>query len=99
VALRRRFENSSEERVAIPIKTLSDDDLAKFVHEIVELGRKHGFVARGDFYALAEAAAILGPRNMLSEPVLSNPKLTASEKVRVMIDLCAEVRALGRAQV
>ena len=97
-ALRRRFENSKEP-LAIQIKALSDDELATFVHEIVELGRKHGFVARGDFYELAEAAATLGPRNLLSEPVLSNPKLTASEKVRVMIDLWTEARALGRLPV
>jgi len=98
VALRRRFENSKEP-LAISITALSDDQLARFVHEIVEVGRQHGFDDRGDFYALAEAAAILGPRNLLSKPVLSNPNLTGSEKVGVMVDLCAEARALRQAPV
>ena len=97
-ALHRRFENSKEQ-IAISITTLPHEQLASFVHEIVEVGRKHGFVARGDFYALAEAATILGPRDLLSKPVLSNPKLTASEKVRVMVDLCEEARGLRRAPV
>jgi hypothetical protein len=99
LALRRRFENSNEEPVAISIRTLSDDELARFVHDIVELGRPHGFVLRGDLYALVEAAAIFGPRNLLSEPVLSNPGLSAGEKVRVMVDLCTEARTLGQASV
>lgn len=94
LALRRRFEKSREP-LAISITTLPDDELASFVHEIVELGRKHGFVARGDFYALAEAAATLGPRNLLSNAVLTNPNLTASEKVSVMVDLHAAARGLG----
>jgi len=98
-ALRRRFENSNEEPVATSIKKLSADELARFVHDIVELARPHGFVLRGDLYALVEAAAIFGPRNLLSEPVLSNPSLAASEKVRVMVDLCTEARNLGQAPV
>ena len=97
--LRRRFENSNGELVAISIRTLSDNELASFVHDIVELGRLHGFVLRGDLYAFVEAAAIFGPRNLLSEPVLSNPGLSASEKVRVMVDLCTEARTLGQASV
>jgi len=98
-ALRRRFENSKEELVAISIARLSDDELASFVHEIVGAGRRHGFVLRGDLYSLAEAAAMFGPRNLLSEPVLSNPGLSAREKVRVMVDLCTEARTQGQAPV
>ena len=98
-ALRRRFENSNEEPVAISVRTLSDDELASFVHDIVKLGRPHGFVLRGDLYALVEAATIFGPLNLLSEPVLSNPGLSASEKVRVMVDLCTEARTLGQPPV
>src|SRR3954471_19618873 len=94
LALRRRFENSKEQ-VAISITALSDAELARFVREIVGLGRRHGFVLRGDLYALVEAAVMLGPRNVISEPVLSNLNLTAGEKVRVMVDLCNEARALG----
>jgi hypothetical protein len=97
LALRRRFENSNEEPIAISIKKLSDDELASFVHDIVKLGRPHGFVLRGDLYALVEAAAIFGPRNLLSETVLSNPGLSANEKVRVMVDLCTEARTLRQA--
>jgi hypothetical protein len=99
LALRRRFENSNEEPVATSIKKLSADELARFIHDIVELGRAHGFVLRGDLYALVEAATIFGPRNLLSEPVLSNPGLSASEKVRVMVDLCTEARTLGQPPV
>ena len=96
LALRRRFEKSNGELVAISITTLSDDELERFVHEIVELGRRHGFVLRGDLYALVEAAVMLGPRNLISEPVLSNPNLTAGERVRVMVDLRNEASALGQ---
>ena len=96
LALRRRFENSNEELVAISIATLSGDELGSFVHEMVELGRAHGFVLRGDLYALVEAAAMVGPRKLLSQPALSNPNLTASERVRVMVDLCTEARHLGQ---
>jgi hypothetical protein len=99
LALRRRFESSNEEAVAISITKLSDEELASFVHEMVECGRTHGFALRGDLYALVEAAAVLGPRNLLTETVLTNPNLTASERVRVMVDLCNEARALGRAPV
>jgi hypothetical protein len=99
LALRGRFENSTEKRVAISIATLSDDQLASFIHGIVEVGRRHGFVLRSDLYALVEAAAMLGPRNLISEPVLSNPNLTAGERVRVMVDLCNEARALGQKPV
>src|SRR3954468_4918905 len=99
LALRRQFEKSNGEPVAVSITTLSDDELGRFVHEIVELGRSDGFVLRGDLYALVEAALMLGPRNVISEPVLSNPNLTAGEKVRVMVDLCNEARALGQKPV
>jgi hypothetical protein len=99
LALRRRFEKSDDESVAIHIAKLSDIELASFVHEVVLLGRGHGFLLRGDLYALVEAAALLGPRNLLSEPVLSNPDLSASERVHVMVDLCTEARRLGQAPV
>jgi hypothetical protein len=56
-------------------------------------------VLRGDLYSLVEAAAMLGPRNLVSKSVLSNPNLTANEKVRVMVDLCTEAKALGQVPV
>lgn len=95
-ALRRRFENSNEERVAISITKLSDDQLASFVHEIVELGRTHGFALRGDFYSLVEAAAIFGRDTVLLDVVLTNPDLSAREKVCVIVDLCKEARCSKR---
>jgi hypothetical protein len=99
LALRRRFSTSDGELLAVSIKTLSDDELATFIHEIVELGRTHGFALRGDLYSLVEAAAMWGPRNLISKPVLSNLNLTAAERVRVMVDLCMEARTLGQAPI
>ena len=97
-ALRRRFENFDGEPVAVSIKTLSDDDLAKFVHEIVDAGRAHGFVLRGDLYSLVEATAIYGRDNVLLDVVLKNPNLSAQEKVCVAVDLCKGARASGLAR-
>ena len=95
-ALRRRFENSNEEPIAISIKKLSDDELASFVHEIVALGRTHGFVLRGDLYSLAEAAAIFGRDNVLVDVVLTNSRLSAHEKVGVIVDICEKRRPPGQ---
>ena len=92
-ALRRRFENSNGEQVALSIKTLSDDDLAKFVHEIVDAGRAHGFVLRGDLYSLVEAAAIYGRDNVLLDVVLTNTHFSAQEKVCVIVDFCKQSRS------
>ena len=94
-ALRRRFENSKE-TVAASIKKVSDDELATFVHEIVEVGRTHGFVLRGDLYSLVEAAAIFGRNNVLLDVVLTNPHLSAHEKVCVIVDVCKGARPSGR---
>ena len=91
-ALRRRFENSKEP-LAIQIKALSDDQLASFVREIVDVGRAHGFVLRGDFYSLVEAAAIFGRDNVLLDVVLTNPHFSAEEKVCVIVDLCKHLRS------
>ena len=90
LALRRRFENSKEQ-VAISIPTLTDDQLASFVHEIVEAGRAHGFVLRGDLYSLVEAAAIFGRDDVLLDVVLTNQKLSAQEKVSVIVGFCRQV--------
>ena len=86
-ALRRRFENSKEQ-LAISIATLSEDELAGFVHEIVNVGRKHGFVLRGDLYSLVEAVAIFGHENALLDAMLTNRQLSPQEKVRVIVDFC-----------
>lgn len=91
-ALRRRFENSKEQ-VAISITALSDAELASFVHEIVGFGRAHGFVLRGDVYSLVEAAAIFGRDNVLLDVVLTNPNLSAQEKVSVIVELCRQARS------
>jgi hypothetical protein len=96
LALRQRFENSNKELVAIPITTMSDDELASFVHEIVKSGRIHGFVLRGDLYSLVEAAAIFGRDNVLLDVVLMNPDLSAQEKACVIVDLCKQARSPGR---
>jgi len=93
LALRRRFENSKGEQVAISIAKLSDDELVSFVHEIVEAGRTHGFVLRGDLYSLTEAAAIYGRDNVLLDVVLTNPHLSAHEKVCVIVDFCKDTRS------
>jgi len=93
LALRRRFENSKEEPVAISIKKLSADELARFVHDIVELGRAHGFELRGDLYSLAEAAAIYGRHNVLLDVVLTNTRLSAHEKVGVIVHICKKGRS------
>ena len=93
LALRRRFENSSEERIAISIQTLSDDELAGFVHEIVEVGRKHGFELRGDLYSLVEAVAIFGRENALLDAMLTNEQLSPQEKVSVIVDFCEHLRS------
>ncbi|HEY7665138.1 MAG TPA: hypothetical protein VH934_18630 [Xanthobacteraceae bacterium] len=98
LALRRRFENSSEERIAISIPTLSDDELAGFVHEIVEVGRKHGFVLRGDLYSLVEAVVIFGRENALLDPMLTNRQLSPQEKVSVIVDFCKAARTRGLAR-
>jgi hypothetical protein len=98
LALRQRFENSSEERVAIPIKTLSDDELASFVHEIVEVGRKHGFVLRGDLYSLVEAVAIFGRDKALLDAMLTNQQLSPREKVCVIVDFCKGAPICGLAR-
>jgi len=92
LALRRRFENSKEQ-VAISITALSDAELASFVHEIVGLGRVHGFVLRGDVYSLVEAAAIFGRDNVLLDVVLTNPNCSAQEKVSVIVGLCKQLRS------
>jgi len=92
-ALRRRFENSNEEPVAISVRTLSDDELASFVHDIVKLGRAHGFVLRGDLYSLAEAAAIYGRDNVVVDVALTNSRLSAHEKVGVIVDICKKGRS------
>ena len=91
-ALRRRFENSKEP-LAIQIKALSDDQLASFVREIVDVGRAHGFVLRGDFYSLVEAAVIFGRDNVLLDVVLTNPHFSAQEKVSVVVGLCKQLRS------
>src|SRR3954471_567174 len=96
LALRRRFEKSNGELVAISITTLSDDELGRFVHEIVELGRRHGFVLRGDLYSLAEAAAIYGRENVLLDVVLTNPNFSAQQKVSVILGLCKQLRSFGQ---
>jgi hypothetical protein len=98
LALLRRFENSTEERIAIPIPTLSDDELAGFVHEIVEVGRKHGFVLRGDLYSLVEAVAIFGRENALLDAMLTNQQLSPHEKVSVIVDFCKGARICGLAR-
>jgi hypothetical protein len=92
LALRRRFENSKEQ-VAISITALSDAELTSFVHEIVGLGRVHGFVLRGDVYSLVEAAAIFGRDNVLLDVVLTNPNFSAQEKVSVIVGLCKQLRS------
>jgi hypothetical protein len=92
LALRRRFENSKEQ-VAISITALSDAELASFVHEIVGLGRVHGFVLRGDVYSLVEAATIFGRDNVLLDVVLTNPNFSAQEKVSVIVGLCKQLRS------
>ena len=94
LALRRRFENSkNEEQLAISIRALSDDQLASFVHEIVEAGRTHGFILRGDLYSLVEAAAIFGRDDVLLDVVLTNANLNAQEKVSVIVELCRQARS------
>jgi len=98
LALRRRFENSDEEPVAISIGTLCDDELARFVHDIVDLGRAHGFVLRGDLYSLADAAAIFGRDNVVVDVVLTNSRLSAHEKVSVIVDICKKGRSTRRAR-
>jgi len=90
--LRRRFENSNEP-LAISITALSDDQLASFVREIVDAGRAHGFVLRGDFYSLVEAAAIFGRDEVLLDAVLMNPDLSAQEKVSVIVGFCKHARS------
>ena len=92
LALRRRFEKSKE-APAVSITTLSDDQLASFVHEIVDAARTHGFVLRGDLYSLVEAAAIFGRDNVLLDVVLTNPNLSAQEKVSVIVELCRQARS------
>lgn len=93
LALRRRFENSKAEPLAVSITTLSDDQLASFVHEIVDAGRAQGFVLRGDLYSLVEAAAIFGRDNVLLDVVLTNANLSAHEKVCVIVELCKQARS------
>ena len=97
LALRRRFENSKES-LAISITTLSDDELAGFVHEIVEVGRKHGFVLRGDLYSLVEAVAIFGRENALLDAMLTDQRFSPQEKVRVIVDFCKGARTCGLAR-
>jgi hypothetical protein len=92
MALRRRFEHSKEP-LAISITALPDDQLASFVREIVDAGRAHGFVLRGDLYSLVEAVAIFGRDNILLDVVLTNPNLSAQEKVCVAVDLCKQLRS------
>ena len=92
-ALRARFKNSKEQ-VAVRIE--AHDDLAQFVHEIVDVGRTHGFVLRGDLYSLVEAAAIFGRDNVLLDVVLTNANLSAQEKVSVIIGFCKQVRSFRR---
>ena len=92
VALRRRFEDFNNEPVAISIRTLSDGELATFVHDIVELGRAYGFVLRGDLYSLAEAAALFGRENVLIDVVLTNSRLSAHEKVGAIVHICKKGR-------
>ena len=94
-ALRARFKNPKEQ-IAVPIPALSNDDLARFVHEIVDVGRTHGFVLRGDLYSLVEAAAIFGRDNVLLDVVLTNANLSAQEKVSVIIGFCKQVRSFRR---
>ena len=94
-ALRARFERSKEQ-VAVSITTLSDDELASLVHQIVDAGRAHGFVLRGDLYSLVEAAAIFGRDNALLDVVLTNPNLSAQEKVSVIVGLCKQLRSFRR---
>ena len=96
-ALRRRFENSKEQ-IAISITTLSDDHLAGFVHEIVEVGRKHGFVLRGDLYSLVEAVAIFGRDKALLDAMLTSQQLSPQEKVSVIVDFCKGARTCGLAR-
>src|SRR4051812_39618141 len=93
-ALRRRFEKSKEQ-VAISLTALSDSELARFVHEIVELGRVHGFVLRGDLYSLVEAAAIFGRENVLLDVVLTNPNFSAQQKVSVIVGICKQLRSFA----
>jgi len=92
VALRQRFANSKEP-LAISITALSDDQLASFVREIVNVGRAHGFVLRGDLYSLVEAVAIFGRDNVLLEVVLTNQNFSAQEKVSVIMGLCKQLRS------
>ena len=92
LALRQRFEKSSEP-LTISITTLPDVELASFVHEIVDAGRAHGFVLRGDLYSLAEAAAIYGRDNVLLDVVLTNPNLSTQEKVNVIVGFCKHAQS------
>ena len=91
-ALRRRFENFKEP-LAISITALSEAQLTSFVREIVDAGRAHGFVLRGDLYSLVEAVAIFGRDNVLLEVVLTNKNFSAQEKVSVIIGLCNKLRS------
>jgi len=90
--LGRRFENYKEP-LSIQIKALSEDQLASFAHEIVDAGRAHGFVLRGDLYSLVEAVAIFGRDNVLLDVVLTNPHFSAQEKVCVAVDLCKQLQS------
>lgn len=88
--LQRQFIGQSRGNISFDINNQSESQLSFFVHPVCEIGWKHGFDRRGDLYALVEACVRLGPKNFISPPVLEHPRLSAHEKVQVMLDLHKE---------
>ncbi len=86
-ALRRNLATVEDEKLAVKIHAMSEAELADFVHKIVEIGTKYGFMLRGDLYDLVEACVRVGPEDLLAEPVLEHPRLTPNQKVKVMLEL------------
>ena len=89
-ALRKNLATVEDEQLAVKIHAMSEAELADFVHKIVEIGTKYGFMLRGDLYALVEACVRVGPENLLAQEVLEHPRLSPSQKVKVMLDLYKE---------
>lgn len=87
-ALHARFGDRAEPGAA-RFRAVAPEDLARYVHHIVELGVRHGFKQHDELLALVGACIDLDVKRFLSIPVLSQSALMPQEKIEVMRELCA----------
>jgi len=85
-----RFRDHPDSAKAEAFAALPQEDIAHFVNQVMKVGATHGFATPTDFQALVDGCVEFGGTRFLSDAVLRQPGLTASEKVAVMTELCRQ---------